>query len=885
MTNMKFLKYGTILFFILSWMNYTYSQCGPTEVLPDPQALGVCEGEQDTVEFTANGTCTGNYEYQVETSTNVIVQPWSTNNQYIFTPATTDTYNVYARCTACPTTVISDTFLVEVIETPTITADSFVCYGAQADFVGVGSGSTNLSWWDTEDLSGNQLSSTGNYTIPSASADDTLYLHVDGQVVSGNNTQGSILITEAGLEGFAGGGGSEDYLEISNLYSNNINTTGWVAAISDSYSNINSVNNTIWNLPNSFAPCSIISKTDDNGTSNYWGSNIFWNPNQPGWAIIIDDVGNVVDFVAWGWSAAQIASLNVNINGFNITVGSEWTGNACSSACSAVGGTPYSLSRIGNADNNDASDFVCQPTSLNVVNPSLSCGWVSSNITCPYPVEYEVDLPPTATSPNSSDYECYANVPVPDSLIITDEADDYTANPSVVFQGETSSGTTCPETLIRTYRVSDTCSNFIDLNHIIVVEDTAAPVMDPAPADVTVECYADVPPMDSLSWSDNCLGTGYAQGTETSSGTTCPEVLTRTWSVTDTCGNSVTRTQTVTINDTTAPVIDPAPADVTVLCYEDIPPMVSLNWSDNCAGSGVLNGTEVSDGQTCPETFTRTWTYTDDCGNTRTETQIVVVDDTIAPTADPLPDVQLVELPEPDTSVITNIYDNCGTPEIKWEGDVSDGGYCPEIVNRTYSLTDDCGNVTFITREFTIGDNVPIADFYANPTILDNFSDGVVDFQNTSEGAETYTWKFGDGSPVSNQMSPSHEFDLSASRTYDVWLIATSEYGCPDSTMVPIIVFQETIYYVPNAFTPDGDEFNQTFKPIFSAGFDVNDYNLLIYNRWGEVLFESNNHNVGWDGTYGGRIVEEGTYVYKIEFGIESNDERQVVTGHVTLLK
>lgn len=882
---MNFFKYGTLILFLFGLVSFSSAQCGPTQVDPTPQAGGLCDGETDTVEFAAQGTCTGNYEYQVESSANVIVQPWSMNNQFIFNPTNTDTYTVFARCTACPTTIVKDTFLVEVVETPTITADTLVCHGAPADFNGASSGSTTLSWWDTPDLTGNQLSNSANYTVPSATADDTIYLHVGATVAAGNTTTGSVLITEAGLEGFAGGGGTEDYLEISNLFSNNINTTGWVAAISDSYSNINSVNGTIWNLPNSFSPCSIISKTDDNNSGNYWGSNIFWNPNQPGWAIVIDDAGNIADFVAWGWTTAELASFNVNINGYNITLGSEWVGNSCSSACSEVAGTPYSLSRIGNDDNNNAGDFVCQPTSLNVVNPSLSCGWVSTNINCPYPVDYQVDLPPTATAPADTSLECYANVPVPDSLVITDESDDYTTNPSVVFQGESSSGTTCPETITRTYRVSDTCSNFIDLDHIIVVNDTSPPVMDPAPADTTVACYADVPPMDSLSWTDNCIGSGYAQGTEVSSGTTCPEVLTRTWSVTDTCGNSEVQTQTITINDTTAPVIDPAPADLYVQCYEDVTPMVSLNWTDNCAGNGVLDGNEVSDGLTCPETFTRTWTYTDDCGNTSTETQTIVVNDTIAPTADPLQDVQLSELPEPDTSLITNAYDNCATPSIKWEGDATDGGYCPEIVTRTYSLTDDCGNVTFITREFTIGDNVPIADFYANPAILDNFSDGVVDFENTSEGAETYTWKFGDESPVSNDISPSHEFDISSSTTYDVWLIATSEYDCPDSTMVPIIVFKETVYYVPNAFTPDGDELNQVFKPIFTAGFDVNDYKLLIFNRWGEVLFESNNHNVGWDGTYDGKLVKDGTYLYKIEFGLEDNDERQVVKGHVTLLK
>jgi len=871
------------LFSLFGAMNFASAQCGPTQVDLSTQLVGICEGDSETVNFTPVGTCSGNYEYQVETSTNAIIQPWSTLSQYTFTPTNTDTYTVYARCSACPTTVVFDTVLVEVVQTPTIVADTFVCYGTSANFSASGSPAGTMSWWDSE-TGGTQLSPNENYTSPPMTANDSVFLRVTGTVTGGGN-QGSILITEAGLEGFAGGTGSEDYLEISNLFSNNVNTAGWVAAVSDSYSNINSVNNTLWYLPNSFAPCSIISKTDVNGSSNYWGSNIFWNPNQPGWAIILDDVGNIADFVAWGWSTTQLAGFNVTINGYNITLGTEWVGNSCPSNCSAVGTTPYSLSRIGNTDNNDAGDFVCQATSLNVVNPSLSCGWVTSNITCPYPVSVTIDSLPSASAPNTTTVACYADVPAPDATIITDATDDYTTSPTVQYMGEVSDGALCPETLTRTYRVTDSCSNFVDVNHIIIINDTVAPVMEAAPADLFVACYADVPPMDSLDWTDNCLGSGTAIGTEVSNGSTCPEVLTRTWTVTDTCGNTATEVQTITINDTIAPVIDPAPADLAIQCPSDLPPMVSLDWTDNCSGNGVLNGQEVSDGLSCPETITRTWTVSDGCGNTSTETQVIVINDITPPTASNLPTLQLAVLPPADSTLVTDAADNCGTPIVEWVGDESDNGFCPENVTRTYSVTDDCGNVTFITRNFIIGDNIPNVSFFADPTILDNLSSGIVEFDNNTIGADTYTWDFGDGSPISNEINPSHQFDISSSTTYDVWLVATSEFGCKDSAVVTINVFQELIYFVPNAFTPDGDGLNQTFKPVFAAGFDPNDYNLLIFNRWGEVLFESNNDQVGWDGTYGGKVVQEGTYLYKIEFGLKDDDSRKIVTGHVTLLK
>ena len=864
-------------------VNQLSAQCGAQMVVPSPQATGVCEGMTDTVTFAPTGNCPGSYEYQIESSNNVVIQPWTASNQYIFTPDSTDTYNVLARCSTCPSTVVTDTFLVEVVQEPSILADTITCYGTPLTMNGIGDTSVTLSWWDTPDNNGNQLATTSSYTTPPLTANDTFYLHANGTVAGG--TTGSILITEAGTGGFPGAS-SADYLEIANLYGTAINTTGWVAAINGtSYTNINTVNPVIWNLPSNFAPCSMVSRTDVQG-NNYWGSNMFWNPGNNGWAIIIDDQGNVVDFIGWGWSNAQLASFNVNINGFNITLGpSDWIGNSCPPACGANGaGNPFSFSRVGNTDNNNAADFVCQATSLNQVNPSLNCGWVSSNITCPVMTTVVVDMPPTGTAPDTTFVECYANIPAPDSLIIDDEADDN-GIPTVQYMGETSNGMMCPEILTRTYRVQDSCSNFIDLEHIIIINDTIAPVMDPAPQDLAVACYSDIPPIDTLNWTDNCLGSGTVVANEVSSGTTCPEVFTRTWTVTDTCGNVATQTQIITVHDTIAPVIDAAPADLTLQCYDDIPPMVSLNWTDNCDGSGVLNGSEVSDGQTCPETFTRTWSYIDGCGNAATQTQVIIVNDNTPPTADPLPSLQLTELPPADTNIIQNVYDNCGTPVLAWVGDNSNGGFCPEYVTRTYSLTDGCGNITFLTQEFTIGDNPPNVSFTADPTLLDNLSDGIVNFTNNTTGAESYTWDFGDFSDISNATSPSHEYDITQTTTYDVWLVAASPFDCLDSATLSIDVFQELIYFVPNAFTPDGDQFNQTFNPVFAAGFDPLDYNFIVMNRWGEILFESNDDTQGWDGTYGGKIVEEGTYLYKIEFGLENNDARKIVTGHVSLIK
>jgi gliding motility-associated-like protein len=95
----------------------------------------------------------------------------------------------------------------------------------------------------------------------------------------------------------------------------------------------------------------------------------------------------------------------------------------------------------------------------------------------------------------------------------------------------------------------------------------------------------------------------------------------------------------------------------------------------------------------------------------------------------------------------------------------------------------------------------------------------------------------------------------------------------------------EELIFVPNTFTPDGDEYNQVWLPIFTEGFDPFDFKLTIFNRWGETVFESNNHTIGWLGDYNGKYCTEGVYTWKIEFGNLINDARKVLVGHLTLIR
>jgi gliding motility-associated-like protein len=112
--------------------------------------------------------------------------------------------------------------------------------------------------------------------------------------------------------------------------------------------------------------------------------------------------------------------------------------------------------------------------------------------------------------------------------------------------------------------------------------------------------------------------------------------------------------------------------------------------------------------------------------------------------------------------------------------------------------------------------------------------------------------------------------------------------GCPSpqqQTVIEVVQCPQDIIYIPNSFTPDGDEHNNTWKPIITSGFDIYNYKMTLYNRWGEVIWESRSVYDGWDGTYGNRMVPQGIYIWQVELKSLKSDNRQVLTGSVNVLK
>ena len=199
-----------------------------------------------------------------------------------------------------------------------------------------------------------------------------------------------------------------------------------------------------------------------------------------------------------------------------------------------------------------------------------------------------------------------------------------------------------------------------------------------------------------------------------------------------------------------------------------------------------------------------------------------------------------------------------------------------------YELS-SCSEITTYD-DYIFMENDPIASFTFNPAVISSEIEAI-NFVNSSIGAVSYLWDFGDNSSSTVQ-NTSHTY-TGASDNILVSLTASTPLGCFDIYEMTIVVLSEAIFYIPNTFTPDEDEHNQLWKPIFTSGFDIYSFNLQVYNRWGEIIWETNDASAGWDGTYGidGLKVPSGIYNWTIRYGSKINDDTKQVYGFVNLMR
>ncbi|MEO9533003.1 MAG: PKD domain-containing protein [Crocinitomicaceae bacterium] len=183
--------------------------------------------------------------------------------------------------------------------------------------------------------------------------------------------------------------------------------------------------------------------------------------------------------------------------------------------------------------------------------------------------------------------------------------------------------------------------------------------------------------------------------------------------------------------------------------------------------------------------------------------------------------------------------------------------------------------------------DVPHASFTHQP-IPATIYDTEVNFNDFSTGGvSAWLWDFGPGVlPGSSTIaSPTVVYPEGIAANYPVWLHVWNDHGCVDSAQATVSIVNDVLLYAPNIFTPDGDEFNETWK-VTMSGIDIYDFHLVMFNRYGEIIWESYNPEGVWNGSYGGGgLVQDGTYIWVLDAKDSYTDKKYEFRGHVTVLK
>ena len=320
----------------------------------------------------------------------------------------------------------------------------------------------------------------------------------------------------------------------------------------------------------------------------------------------------------------------------------------------------------------------------------------------------------------------------------------------------------CPWTVTRTFTATDDCGNIGTATQVFTIDDTTAPVITASGPQTIEACsviiglptYSENPVDISASADMTAFGVSVAEDCnfiityeDVTSGS-CPLTVTRTFTATDDCGNIGTATQVFTIDDTTAPVITASGPQTIEACsviiglptYSENPVDISASADMTAFGVSVaedcnfiITYEDVTSGS-CPRTVTRTFTATDDCGNIGTATQAFTIDDTTAPviTASGPQTIEacsvIIGLPTYSENPVdisasadmtafgVSVAEDCNFI-ITYE-DVTSGS-CPRTVTRTFTATDDCGNIGTATQVFTIYDTIAPAITASGPQTIE----------------------------------------------------------------------------------------------------------------------------------------------------------------------
>lgn len=258
----------------------------------------------------------------------------------------------------------------------------------------------------------------------------------------------------------------------------------------------------------------------------------------------------------------------------------------------------------------------------------------------------------------------------------------------------------------------------------------------------------------------------------------------------------------------------------------------------------------------------------------------------------PLPEVSLHPVDGSGCGEVTLSFENAAINPagtlISWDfgnGDVSSANPA------TYSFTESGTHaVTFnaMSAEGCAVSGATYAEVEINPIAnaefhLENYEisveDSKVGIYNESTTATNFHWDFGDGTTSSAEHPWVHHYNIEG--TYAILLVANNEYNCPDTAVQVVKVKAPQSFYAPNVFTPNGDGVNDYFLTPHVA---IGEFVMYIYDRWGTMVFQTDDIDEGWDGTFRGNYVQQDVYIWKVVLK-DYGGEDQSFEGHVTVLK
>ncbi len=180
-------------------------------------------------------------------------------------------------------------------------------------------------------------------------------------------------------------------------------------------------------------------------------------------------------------------------------------------------------------------------------------------------------------------------------------------------------------------------------------------------------------------------------------------------------------------------------------------------------------------------------------------------------------------------------------------------------VNLTVTNANGCSSTQMQNGIIQVYQNPTAQLVSVNPVVTE--FEPTVYFSDLSVNGGNCTMYFGDGTSISSCGFNSLGHNYPAAGTYCASIATVTEHGCYDSSVVCVEIIPEFTFYIPNAFTPNGTQTNEIF---YGYGTNIIEFEMMIFNRWGERIFVSNSLSQGWDGKYKDEVVQEDVYVYKV---------------------